>query len=180
MSLQLHRKELYSSRTCIMDARTLQASSSDHTEKHKENCDGGAYKHIGRGEIDFRIQGLLHSAVEHDYICKEAVQKFFHQFETHPDREALQTDLDKDQAFNPFSEQSKDMIYNVGSMECLKIGEITPNIKCANCMTYWTKGVVFCSCGTCLRPSDKVRRFPTRSSKKARPREHATGTRRGT
>ena len=25
-------------------------------------------------------------------------------------------------------------------------------------MTYWTKGIVYCTCGTCLRPSDKTRK----------------------
>ena len=66
------------------DART----SFDHSSKHKENCDGGTYKETCRGEIDFRIQGLLHWAVqEHYHIRKKAVQKLIHQFETNPNRE---------------------------------------------------------------------------------------------
>ena len=65
------------------DART----SFDHSSKHKEECDGGAYNESCRGEIDFRIQGLLHSAVqEHDHIRKEAVLKLIHQFETRPNK----------------------------------------------------------------------------------------------
>ena len=40
------------------------------------------------------MQGLPHSTVqEHDHTRKEAVQKLIHQFETHQNREALQTDL---------------------------------------------------------------------------------------
>ena len=33
------------------------------------------------------------------------------------------------------------------------------NIHCTNCLPYWPKGIVCCTCGTCLRPSDKVRKL---------------------
>ena len=51
------------------------------------------------------------------------------------------------------------MIYSMGNMEYFEICKITPNIQCPNCMTYWPKGIVYCTCGTCLRPSDKVRKL---------------------
>ena len=38
---------------------------------------------------------------------KEAVKKLIHQFETHPKREALKADLEKDQACNPISARSR-------------------------------------------------------------------------
>ena len=44
----------------------------------------------------------------------------------------------------------------MGNMEYFEICEITPNIQCSDCMTYWPKGVVYC---TCSRPSDKVRKL---------------------
>ena len=142
--------------TTSSDART----SLDHSSQHKENWDGGTYKETYRGEIDFRIQALPHSAVqEHDHIRKEAVQKLSHQFETHPNKEALQRDLKQNRAFNPFSEQTKEMIYSMGNMEYVEICEITPNIQCPNCVTRWPKVIVFCTCGRCLRPSDKVRKL---------------------
>ena len=80
-----------------------------------------------RGEIEFRIQGLPHSAVqEHDHIRKQSVQKLFHQFENHPNKEALQADLQQNRAFKPFSEQSKEMIYNMWeNMEYFEICEIS-------------------------------------------------------
>ena len=105
--------------TTSSDAKT----SFDRTDKH-----GGTYRETGRGEIDFRIQGLPHSPVqEHDHIRKQAVQKLIHQFENHPNKEALPADLKQHRAFNP--------------------------------LTYWPKGIVYCTCGTCLRPSDKVRKL---------------------
>ena len=51
------------------------------------------------------------------------------------------------------------MIYSMGNMEYFEICEITPNIQCFNCMTYWPKGIGCCTCGTCLRPSHKVRKL---------------------
>ena len=44
-------------------------------------------------------------------------------------------------------------------MEYFEICEITPKIQCSNCMSYWPKCIVYCTCGTCLRPSDKVRKL---------------------
>ena len=137
-----------------MNAKTQQAPtremSFDHSDKH-----GGTYRATCRCEIDFRIQGLRHSVVqEHDHFGKQAVHKLIHQFEDHPNK-----GLQQIRAFNPFSEQSKDMIYSMGNMEYCEICEITPNIQCTNCMTYWPKGIVYSTCGTCLRPSDKVRKL---------------------
>ena len=142
--------------TTSSDART----SLDHSSQHKENCDGGTYKETYRGEIDFRIQALPHSVVqEYDHIRKEAVQKLSHQFETHPNKEALQRDLKQNRAFNPFSEQTKEMMYSMGNMEYFEIFEVTPNIQCPNCVTRWPKVIVFCTRGRCLRPPDKVRKL---------------------
>ena len=76
--------------TASSDVRT----SFDHSGKHKENCDGGTYEETCRCEMDCRIQGLLHLAVrEYDHIRKEAVQKWIHRFETHPNKEALKADF---------------------------------------------------------------------------------------
>ena len=83
--------------------------------------------------MDPQIQGLPHSAVqEHDHIRKQAVQKLIHEFENHPNKKALQADLQQDSAFNPFSEQSKEMIYSMGNVEYFKTCEITPNLQCPN------------------------------------------------
>ena len=82
-----------------------------------------------------------------------------HQFDTHPNREASKADLEKDHAFNPFSEKSKDMISSMENTEYFEMCEITSKEQCHNCLKYWTTGIVFCNCGTCLRPSDKNRKL---------------------
>ena len=74
--------------------------------------------------IDYRIQGLPHSTVEQeDNTRKEVANKLIHQFETHPDREALKADLRQNQAYNPFSEKSKNMTHGMGNVEYFEMCE---------------------------------------------------------
>ena len=133
--------------TTSSDART----SFDHSDKH-----GGTYRQTCRSEIDFRIQGLPNSAVqEHDHIRKKAVQELTHQFENHPNKEVLRQDVQQQRAFSPFSEQSKEMIYSMGNMEYFEICEITPNIQCSNCITYWPKAMFFAHAEYAYDPQTK-------------------------
>ena len=81
--------------------------SNAHSSKHGDTC---------CGEIDCRIQGLPHKIEQEDHTRKE-VKKLTHQFETHSNREALKADLTQNQAYNPFSEKSKDMIHNMENVE---------------------------------------------------------------
>ena len=61
--------------------------------------------------FDFRIQGLPQSTVQkEDDVRRETVRRPVHQFETHPNRELLIPDLDKNPKFNLFSEESKELI----------------------------------------------------------------------
>ena len=147
-----------------MDVRTLQALTRERPStilaSTKKIVTVERTRKLIAREIHFRIQALPHfGCQEHDHIRKEAVQKLSHQFETHPNKEALQRDLKQNRAFNPFSEQTKEMMYSMGNMEYFEIFEITPNIQCPNCVTRWPKVIVFCTRGRCLRPPDKVRKL---------------------
>ena len=55
--------------------------------------------------IDFRVSGLPHAVVkqEENFRVRELVKKI----ESHPHRRALQADLRQNNAYNPFSEESK-------------------------------------------------------------------------
>ena len=109
-------------------------------------------------KIDFRTQGLPHSTVQQeDSTRKEVVNKLIHQFETHPDREALKADLTQNQAYNPFSEKLRDMIHSMGNVEYFEMCEISSKNQCPQCLTYWTTGILYCTCGTCLYLTEKTR-----------------------
>ena len=62
---------------------------------------------LNEADIDFRISGLPHSVVQQaeNYRVRELVK----QIENHPHRQALQQDLQQNNAYNPFSEKSKKM-----------------------------------------------------------------------
>ena len=63
----------------------------------------------------FRVSGLSHS------IVKEAeplrVQEHVNRIETHPHRAALHADFQQNNVYNPFSENSKNMIRELGNVE---------------------------------------------------------------
>ena len=48
------------------------------------------------------------------------VHNLIQQIENHPQRQALQSDLQQHQAFNPFSEESKDAIMAAGNTEPMR------------------------------------------------------------
>ena len=58
--------------------------------------------------------------------ARKQSKKLIHQFEAHPNREALEADLGKDQAFDPFSEKSKDMIRGMGNTGTSKCARSLP------------------------------------------------------
>ena len=91
-------------------------SSSAHTvkeqhapEEHREiasfNTDNEFNRAINQEDIDFNIPGLPHSTVKqlHGASVRELIQKI----ENHPNRHALQRDLQQSQPFNPFSQEQK-------------------------------------------------------------------------
>ena len=59
-------------------------------------------------DIDFRVSGLPHAVVKQaeNFRVRELVKKI----ESHPDREALQADLQQNNVCNPFSDDAKTMI----------------------------------------------------------------------
>ena len=101
-------------------------SSSTHTvkkqhapEEHREissfNTDNEFNRALNEEDINFNVPGLPHSTVKqlHGASVRDLIQKI----ENHPNRHALQRDLQQSQSFNPFSQESKEMIREVGNIE---------------------------------------------------------------
>ena len=67
-------------------------------------------------DIDFRVPGLPHSVVKQaeNFRVRELVKKI----ESHPHRRALQADVQQNNVYNPFSEESKAMIRDMGNVVC--------------------------------------------------------------
>ena len=103
--------------------------------------------------MDFRIPGLLHSVLKHaeSSSVRELVQKI----ENHPDRHALQQDPRQNQAYNPFSPESKKMIQEVGNIELFELLETDPKTQCTACLSYWNVGIVHCNEGISCRKKQR-------------------------
>ena len=100
-------------------------------------------------EINFRIPGLPHSVVKQaeNYRVRELVKKI----ENHPHRKDLQRGLQQKYSYNPFSEKSKKMIQDVGNVELFELFETDPKTQCKECLSYWSEGIVHCTCGHLLK-----------------------------
>ena len=164
----------------------------DDPEVHREikmlNIDNELTRERIEEDIDFKIPGLPHSTVKqlHSASVRELIQKI----ENHPYRHALQRDLQQSQSFNPFSQESKQMIHEVGNIELCELLDTEPKTQCKVCLSYWDVGIVYCTCGHFLRKgTEENKKFvqytmdllsiPDYYIKKGRPHGHRYGKKPG-
>ena len=126
-----------------------QFAPEDNRDIASFNADNEFNRAINEEDIDFNIPGLPHSIVKqlHGASVRELIQKI----ENHPLRHALQRDLQQRQQFNPFSQESKEMIHEVGNIELCELLHMEPKAQCTVCLSYWDVGIVYCTCGHFLR-----------------------------
>ena len=117
----------------------------------------GLFTQLEEIDIDFRVSGLPHAVVKQaeNFRVPELVKKI----ESHPHGRALQADLQQNNAHNPFSEDSKAMIREMGSVELFELCETIPKVQCPECLLYWNQGIVCCTCGHLLVESDEPSAF---------------------
>ena len=73
---------------------------------------------------DFRVSGLPHAVVKQaeNFRFRDLVKKI----ESDPHREALQADLQQNSVYNPFSDDAKAMIREMGNVELFELCETIP------------------------------------------------------
>ena len=116
---------------------------------------GQQFTQLEEIDIDFRVPGLSHSVVKEAEHLR--VQEHTKRIETHPHREALQADLQQNNVYNPFSNNSKEMIRDLGIVELVELCETTPKVQCSQCLLHWNQGIFYCTCGQCLIYSESRR-----------------------
>ena len=137
-----------------------QNSSSAHTVKEKFalaehrdiasfNADNEFNRAIDEENIDFNIPGVPNSTVERSHGVN--VHNLIQKIENHPQRQALQSDLQQHRPFNPFSKESRDVIEAAGNIELCELLDVEPKAQCKVCLLYWDVGIVYCTCGHFLR-----------------------------
>ena len=90
-----------------------------------------------------------------NFRVRELVKKI----ESHPHRRALQADWHQNDANNPFSEESKVMIREMGNVELFELCETIPKVQCSECLLYCNQGIVHCTCGHLLKESESSQSF---------------------
>ena len=80
-------------------------------------------------------------------------------FENHPNRDSLLQDLNKTEEFNPFSEEPKELITDMGNTEIFELYETSSEIQCSDCALYWEAGIIHCTCAKCLQPTERNRQL---------------------
>ena len=122
------------------------SSSSTHIvkeqlvpEEHRDiasfNADNEFNRAIGEENIDFNIPGVPNSTVKRSHGVN--VQNLIQKIENHPQRQALQSDLQQHRQFNPFSKESQDVIKAAGNTELCEILGVEPKAQCKACLAYW-------------------------------------------
>ena len=132
----------------------VKSSASTHTveefgsAEHRDSASSNANKfNLATDEenIDFNIPGVPNSMVKRSHGVN--VHNLIQKIENHPQRQALQSDLQQHRAFNPFSKESRDAIKAAGNTELCEIVDVEPKAQCRACLTCWDVGIVHCTCG---------------------------------
>ena len=161
-----------------------QHALDEHRQIASFNTNNEFNRAINEEDIDFNVPGVPHSTVKqlHGASVRDLIQKI----ENHPNRHALQRDLQQSQSFNPFSQESKEISHEVGNVELCELLDMEPKAQCKVCLSYWDVDIVNCTCGHFLRNGTEENRtfvqytmdllsIPNYYIKKGRPHGHRYG-----
>ena len=115
----------------------------------------GSSTQLEEVDIDFRVSGLPHAVVKQAENSR--VRELVKKIESHPHRQDLLADLQRSNAYNPFSEKSKKMIQDMSNVELFELCETFPKVQSSECLLYWNQGIVYCTCGHLLRDNQSSR-----------------------
>ena len=104
-----------------------------------------------------RVSGLPHAVVKQaeNFRVRELVKKI----ESHPHREPLQADLQQNNVYNPFSDNSNAMIREMGNVELFELCETIPKVQCSQLFLYWNQETSSCTCGHLLVESESSQKI---------------------
>ena len=95
--------------------------------------------------IDFNISGIPHATVKR--FQSISVHDLIQKIESHPQKEAIQNDLEQHRPFNPFNAESKVAIMAAGNTAQCEIINVEPKLQCKACLKHCSAGIIHCTCG---------------------------------
>ena len=134
--------------------------------------------------IDFNISGIPEEAVNRSENFN--ILQLIRRITRHLQKQAVQNDLDKEQSFNAFSDESKRAIKEAGNIEISEIINAEPKWQCKSCLNHCNPGVIYCVCGRLMTTDSAENRkyisstldsfsIPSFYIRKDRPRGHRYG-----
>ena len=99
--------------------------------------------------VDFSVSGILEEALKRSENFN--ILQLIRRITRHPQKQAVQNDLDKEQSFNAFSDESKKAIKEAGNIEISEIINAEPKWQCKSCLNHCNPGVIYCVCGRLMR-----------------------------
>ena len=138
--------------------------------------------------IDFSVSGIPEETVKRSENFN--ILQLIRRITRHPQKQAVQNDLDKEQSFNAFSDESKRAIKESGNIEISEIVNAEPKWQRKSCLNHCNPGVIYCVCGRLMTTdSAENRKFfsstldsfsiPSFYIRKDRPRGHRYGKSQG-
>ena len=116
---------------------------TEHRDIASFNADNEFKRATDEENIDFNIPGVPNSTVKRSHGVN--VHNLIQKIENHPQRQALQNDLQQHRPFNPFSKESQDVIKAAGNTELCELLDVEPKAQCKACLAYWDVGIVYCT-----------------------------------
>ena len=108
-------------------------------------------------DIDFRVPGLSRAVVKEAEHFR--IQELVKKIESHPQRAAFQADLQQNNVYNTFSNNSKAMTHELSNVELFELCETIPKVQCSHCLLYVNQEIENCTCGQFLVDSESRRKF---------------------
>ena len=138
--------------------------------------------------VDFSVSGIPEEAVKRSENFN--ILQLIRRITRHPQKQAVQNDLDKEQSFNAFSDESKRAIMEAGNIEISEIVNAEPKWQCKSCLNHCNPGVIYCVCGRLMTTDSAENRkyisstldsfsIPSFYIRKDRPRGHRYGKAQG-
>ena len=134
--------------------------------------------------VDFSVSGIPEEAVKRSENFN--ILQLIRRITRHPQKQAVQNDLDKEQSFNAFSDESKRAIKEAGNIEISEIVNAEPKWQCKSCLNHCNPGIIYCVCGRLMTTDSAENRkyisstldsfsIPSFYIRKDRPRGHRYG-----
>ena len=134
--------------------------------------------------VDFSVSGIPEEAVKRSENFN--ILQLIRRITRHPQKQAVQNDLNQEQSFNAFSAESKKAIKEAGNIEISEIVNTEPKWQCKSCLNHCNPGVIYCVCGRLMTTDSAENRkyisstldsfsIPCFYIRKDRPRGHRYG-----